>query len=78
MVLHNDVITLSCSAAGYPAAQYSLYHNDTLLMSSRPHYDHPFVYSIAKAESHHSGVYTCVASNVHKTITSSSYVTVTK
>ncbi|XP_057296789.1 hemicentin-1-like [Hydractinia symbiolongicarpus] len=78
MVVHNDVITLVCSTLGYPAAQYSLYHNDTLLMSSRPHYNHPFVYSIANAEFHHGGVYTCVASNVYKTITSSSYVTVTK
>lgn len=78
IVPHNDVITLVCSTLAYPLAQYSLYHNDTLLMSSRPHHNHSFVYSIAKAEFHHGGVYTCVASNVFKTITSSSYVTVTK
>ncbi|XP_057297119.1 follistatin-related protein 4-like [Hydractinia symbiolongicarpus] len=30
-VQHNDVIILWCSASGYPAVQYSLYHNDTLL-----------------------------------------------
>lgn len=46
--------------------------------SSRPNHRHQFVYSIAKAEPHHSGVYTCVAANVYKTITSSTYVTVMK